>query len=53
MFNYSKFYVITYFTQYIRDYSSTVKYDKAYSKAAYKYIFKVFYNRTNKKEYDA
>lgn len=29
-----------------------VNYDTAYSKAAYKYLLKTFYNKTNKKEYD-
>lgn len=28
-----------------------VNYNTAYSKAAYKYFLKVFYNKTNKKEY--
>ena len=51
-FNYPKFYLVTHFAQYIRDYGSAVNYDIAYSKAAHKYLLKVFYNRTNKKEYD-
>ena len=29
-----------------------VNYDTTHSEAAYKYLFKAFYNRTNKKEYD-
>ena len=28
-----------------------VNYNTAYSKAAHKYLFKAFYNKTNKKEY--
>lgn len=30
-----------------------VNYDIAYSKVAYKYLFKAFYNTINKKEYDS
>ncbi len=52
-FNYPKFHVISHFIQCIRDYSSAVNYDTAYSKAAHKYLRKAFYNRTNKKEYDS
>ena len=52
MFNYPKFYAVTHFAQYIQDYSSTVNYDTAYNKAAHKYFLKVFYNKTNKKEYN-
>ena len=29
-----------------------VNYDKAHSKTAHKYLFKTFYNRTNKKKYN-
>lgn len=29
-----------------------INYDIAYSKVAHKYIFRVFYKRTNKKEYE-
>ena len=52
-FNYPKFHATSHFVQCIRDYSSAVNYDTAHSKAAYKYLLKAFYNRTNKKEYDA
>ena len=52
-FNYSKFHTVTHFAQCIRDYDSVVNYDTAHSEAAYKYLLKAFYNRTNKKEYDA
>ena len=52
-FNYPKFHAVTHFTQCIRDYSSAVNYDTAHSEAAYKYLLKTFYNRTNKKNYDA
>ena len=52
IFNYPKFYAISHFVQYIRNYSSTVNYSTAYSETAHKYFLKVFYNRTNKKEYD-
>ena len=52
-FNYSKFYAVTHFAQFIRDYGSAVNYDTAHSKAAHKYFFKTFYNKTNKKEYNA
>lgn len=33
-------------------YGSAVNYNTAYCKAAYKYIFKAFYNKTNNKESD-
>ena len=52
-FNYPKFHAVTHFAQCIRDYGSAVNYDTAHSKAAHKYLLKAFYNRTNKKEYDA
>ena len=52
MFSYPKFYIVTQFAQYIRDYGSAVNYDTAHSEAAHKYLLKAFYNRTNKKEYD-
>ena len=52
-FNYPKFHAISYFVQCIWDYDSAVNYDTAHSKAAYKYIFKVFYNRINKKKYES
>lgn len=52
-FNQPKFHAITHFIQYIQDYGSGINYDTAYSEAAYKYFLQVFYNRTNKKEYDA
>lgn len=35
------------------NYGSAVNYDTAHSEAAHKYLLKAFYNRTNKKEYDA
>ena len=52
-FNYLKFYAVTHFALCIRDYGSAVNYDTAHSKAAHKYLLKAFYNKTNKKEYDA
>ena len=52
-FNYLKFHATSHFVQCIRDYGSAVNYDTAYSEAAHKYFLKAFYNRTNKKEYDA
>ena len=53
IFNYPKLHATSHFVQYIRDYGSAVNYDTAHSKAAHKYLFKAFYNRTKKKEYDA
>ena len=53
MFNYPKFHAVSHFAQCIRDYGSAVNYDTAHSKAAHKYLLKAFYNRTNKKKYDA
>ena len=52
-FNYPKFYAISHFVQYIRDYGSAVNYNTAHSEAAHKYLLKAFYNRMNKKEYDS
>ena len=51
-FNYPNFYALSHFIQCIWDYSNVVNYDTAYSKAAYKYLFKTFYNQTNKKGYN-
>lgn len=51
-FNYSKFHAISYFVQYIWDYNSSVNYYTAYNKAIYKYLFKVFHNKTNKKKFE-
>ncbi len=51
-FNYPKFHTISHFVQCIWDYSSTVNYNTAHNEAAYKYVLKAFYNRTNKKEYN-
>ena len=51
--NYPRFYAINHFVQSIQDYGSVVNYDTAHSEAAHKYLFKAFYNRTNKKEYES
>ena len=51
-FNYPKFYAMSHFVQYIWDYNNTVNYNIAYNKVAHKYFFKVFYNKTNKKEHN-
>lgn len=37
----------------ILDYSSAVNNDTTYGEALYKYLFKVFYKITNKKEYNS
>ena len=50
-FNYPKFYAITHFLYFIRDYSSAINNDTTHSKIVYKYLLKVFYGKTNKKEY--
>ena len=34
------------------NYSSAANYNNVYSKVTHKYLIKIFYNRTNKKEYD-
>ena len=47
-FNYPKFHAIIHIIKCIRDYGNTINYDMAHSKAAHKYVFKVFYRRTNK-----
>ena len=51
-FNYFKFHGICYFAQCIWDYSSVVNYETVYNKVVYKYLFKAFYTKTNKKEYN-
>ena len=52
-FNYPKFHATSHLVQCIGNYNSVVNYDTAHSEATHKYLFKVFYNRTNKKEYIA
>lgn len=42
---------MTYFVKYIQDYENAINHDITNSKAAYKYLFKVFYRRTNKKKF--
>ena len=49
--NYLKFHAISRVVYCIWDYGSVVNYNTAYSKVAHKYFLKVFYNKTNKKEY--
>ena len=51
-FNYFKFYTISHFVQYIWNYGNIINYNIMHNKAVYKYLFKAFYNRINKKEYD-
>ena len=51
--NYPKSHAMTYFVLCIWDYYSAINYDTAYSEVAHKYLFKAFYNRTNKKEYES
>lgn len=51
-FNYFKFHAINYFVQYVWDYSRTVNYDTAHSKAVQKYFLKSFYSKTNKMKYN-
>ncbi len=50
-FNYSKFHAMTHFVKCIRDYESAINYNTVHSKAAHKYLLKVFYGQTNKKKY--
>lgn len=44
---------MTYFIQCIQDYGSKINYDKANSKIVYKYLFKAFYKKINKKKYES
>ena len=53
IYNYSKYYAISHFVQYIRDYGSAVNYNTANSEAVHKYFLKAFYHRISKKEYDS
>lgn len=39
------------FVKYIWDYGSVINYNMAHSETAHKYLLKVFYGRSNKKEY--
>ncbi len=52
-FNYSKFYAITHFVKCIQDYKSAINYNTTYSEVAHKYLFKAFYEQTNKKKYES
>ena len=51
-FNYPKFHISNHFTYCIWDYSSAINNDIVHSKVTYKYLLKVFYNKTKKKEYN-
>ena len=42
MMNNFKFYIMTYFVQYIRNYNNIINYNKIYSKIVYKYFLKLF-----------
>ena len=53
IFNYAKFYAISHFVQCISDFGSAVNYNTVHYEAAYKYLLKTFYNKTNKKEYNS
>ena len=44
---------MTNFVKYIRDYGSAINYDMVYNKGFHKYLPKIFYWRTNKKEYES
>lgn len=50
-FNHIKFHAMSHFIKCIWDYGSTINYNTVYSKVAHKYLLKVFYRWTNKKEY--
>jgi hypothetical protein len=43
-FNFLKFYIILYYTNFIRHFSSTNSVDTSYSEVGYKYYLKVFYS---------
>ncbi len=42
---------MTHLVKCIQNYGSAINYDTAHSEVAYKYLLKIFYGRTNKKEY--
>ena len=50
-FDYPKFHAMIHIVKCNQDYGSAINYDMAHSKAVYKYFFKAFYRRTNKKKY--
>ena len=47
-FNFLKFYIITYYTLFIKDFKAADNFDTKHSEAGYKYYVKDFYKRTNK-----
>jgi hypothetical protein len=49
-FNYSKWYVISYWIDFIRRFNSADNFDFIYFEAAYIYYVKVFYKLTNKRD---
>lgn len=52
IFNQPKFYAISHIVWYICNYGSAINYNIAYSKVVYKSFSKIFYNKTDKKEYN-
>lgn len=53
MFNYSKFYTMTYFVYCKWNLKNAVNYNTKYSKIVHKYFFEIFYSQINKKKYKA
>jgi hypothetical protein len=49
-FNFSKFHVLSHYVNNIRKFEIVNEYDTFHDKAKYKYMFKKFYNQTNKRE---
>lgn len=50
-FYHPKLYVMTHFVKCIGKYGSAINHDIRYNKTSYKYLLKIFYRRTHKKEY--
>jgi len=48
-FNFSKFYVIIYYSNFICLYGAVNNFDIKYSETAYKYLIKEYYLKTNKR----
>ena len=50
--NHPKFHAIIHFVKCLQDKGSAINYNMAHSEVVNKYIFKVFYERANKKKYE-
>ncbi len=49
-FNFSKFHVISHYSNFIRKFEASNEYDTSHDETRHKYMIKEFYHRTNKRE---